>query len=228
MNVDASARESSQATRGAALRLLILLTVGAVALFALHGSPLGEQLRDWQTLAQWLQTDDLQARVYFFALSSPLVMLGTPRLIFFGLAGFAFGFPEGLFWSLSSTLTGSYLAFRIARWGGRAWLTVHFGKNRHFRRIADAQPGIASVALIRMLPISNLIINLALAVGSTGNRSFVLGSLAGFLPQGIVAVLIGSGLADELPWAGAAQIGCAGLLVLAVVAWACRQGRRQS
>ena len=216
-----------QAAQGAALRPLMLLAVGAAALFALHGSPLGERMRDWQMLAECLQTGDFEARVYFFALSSPLAMLGTPRRIFFGLAGFAFGFSEGLFWSLCSTLTGSYLAFRIARWGGRAWLAGRFGQYPHFRRIADARPGVASVALIRMLPVSNLIINLALAVGSTGSRAFLLGSLAGFLPQGIVAVLIGSGLAEDVPWAGAAQIGLAGLLVLAVAALTYRQRRHQ-
>ena len=89
-----------------------------------------------------------------------------------------------------------------------------------------AKPTVASVALMRMLPVSNVIINAGLALSHVGNRAFLLGSLVGFLPQGVVAVVIGSGMAEDVPWAGAAQIGIACILLLAIVFWTSKKNRR--
>ena len=148
-------------------------------------------------------------------------------LLFWGVAGFAFGFWPGLFWSSCSSLLGSYLGFRAARWGGRAWLTERFGKNRFFSRIVAIDPTIASVILIRLLPVSNAIANVGLALGKVSSRSFLIGSLIGFLPQGVVALIIGSGMADDVPWAGAMQIAIAGTLLAVILWWAKRQGARR-
>ncbi|MEO8409405.1 MAG: hypothetical protein ABI478_02455, partial [Propionivibrio sp.] len=107
------------------------------------------------------------------------------------------------------------------------WLTHRFGKRRFFRKIVDAQPTVASVALMRMLPVSNVIINAALAVSRVDNRAFLLGSFVGFLPQGVVAVIVGSGVAADVPWAGALQIGVAGVLLLSVYLWTSRKHRER-
>ena len=63
--------------------------------------------------------------------------------------------------------------------------------------MANAHPSTLTVALLRMLPISNLAVSSALALGKVRRRTFLLGSLLGYLPQGIVAVLVGNGLADN-------------------------------
>ena len=67
-----------------------------------------------------------------------------------------------------------------------------------------------------MLPVSNVIINVGLALSHVGTRAFLLGSLLGFLPQGVVADIIRSGLAEDVPWAGAQQIGQPGVHLFAI------------
>ena len=226
---DAPIPDLEQVATNTTRKLLILLSIGAVLLYVFNATPIGKQIRDWDTLASVFNTpDDLRGEIYFLAISTILTAAGVPRLLFYALGGFAFGFWEGLLWSLCSSLLGSFAAFRLARWGSRAWLLEHFGKRRFFNRIAHAEPTVASIALIRMLPVSNVIINFGLSLSQTGNRAFLLGSLVGFLPQGIVAVIIGSGIAEDVPWSGALQIGGAGILLVGLFAWTRSQRSRRS
>ena len=221
-----AATEIEQVTERTSRKLLTLLGLGALLLIAVHTTPLGEHVRNWDALTETVKAGGIKAYAYFFLISAFLIMVGTPRLLFYGLGGFAFGFWEGLAWSLASSLLGSYLAFRAARWGGRDWLVARFSRRPFFTRIAHAKPTVSSVALMRMLPVSNAIINAGLALSHVRNRAFLLGSLLGFLPQGIVAVVIGSGMAEDVPWAGAAQIGVAAVLLLVPLYWSSRQRRK--
>ena len=208
-------------------KLLILLAIGALILLLIHATPFSEQFRNWDALAHSFEGGGIKAELYFVLISSILMMFGAPRLLFCGLAGFAFGFWEGLFWSLGSSLIGSFMAFRAARWGGKDWLTERFGHRRFFGRIVHSKPTVASVFAMRMLPVSNAIINVGLALSHVGDRAFLLGSLLGFLPQGIVAVIIGSGMATDVPWMGAAQIGLAGAVLLVTFLWTARKHRKR-
>ena len=203
-------------------KLLTLLVISGLLLVAIHATPVGQQVRDWDTLAELFKAGGSRAEVYFVLISAFLTMAGVPRLLFCALGGFAFGFWEGLLWSMLSSLVGSYVAFRAVRWGGREWLTERFGKKRFFGQIVHAKPTILSVALIRQLPVSNVIMNVGLALGHVGNRAFLAGSLIGFLPQGVVAVILGSGMAHDVLWAGAAQMGAAAAL-LGFFLWASKK-----
>ena len=219
--------ELEQVAENTSRKLLILLGIGALILLLIHTTPFGEQFRNWDALAHTFEGGGIKAELYFVLISSVLMTFGAPRLLFCGLAGFAFGFWEGLFWSLASSLLGSLMAFRAARWGGKGWLTERFGHRRFFGRIVHSKPTVASVFAMRMLPVSNAIINLGLALSHVGDRAFLLGSLLGFLPQGIVAVVIGSGMATDVPWMGAAQIGVAGIVLLATFFWTARKHRKR-
>ena len=217
--------ELEQVAENTSRKLLILLGIGALILLLIHTTPFGEQFRNWDALAHTFEGGGIKAELYFVLISSVLMTFGAPRLLFCGLAGFAFGFWEGLFWSLASSLLGSFMAFRAARWGGKGWLTERFGHRRFFGRIVHSKPTVASVFAMRMLPVSNAIINIGLALSHVGDRAFLLGSLLGFLPQGIVAVIIGSGMATDVPWMGAAQIGVAGVVLLATFFWTAKKHR---
>ncbi len=219
--------ELEQVAENTSRKLLILLGIGALILLLIHTTPFGEQFRNWDALAHTFEGGGIKAELYFVLISSVLMTFGAPRLLFCGLAGFAFGFWEGLFWSLASSLLGSLMAFRAARWGGKGWLTERFGHRRFFGRIVHSKPTVASVFAMRMLPVSNAIINIGLALSHVGDRAFLLGSLLGFLPQGIVAVVIGSGMATDVPWMGAAQIGVAGIVLLATFFWTARKHRKR-
>lgn len=218
--------EIELAARNTSRKLLSLLALGAVLFLIIHVTPLGERVRNWDTLTKLLAGGGPEAAAYFVVISTVLIALGTPRLLFYALGGLVFGLWQGLIWSTVSSVVGSFLTFRAARWGSREWLIERFGQNRFFSRIAGARPTTASVALMRMLPVSNVIINVALALSRVGNRAFVLGSLIGFLPQGVVAVVIGSGIAHDVPWAGAIQIGVAATLLLGILYWTSKKRRK--
>ena len=224
---DALPPDLEQVAENTLRKLLTLLAIGAGLLLVIHATPFGEHVRSWDSLAELFKAGGINAQIYFVVISTFLIMAGTPRLLFCTLGGFAFGFWEGLLWSTCSSLIGSFITFRAARWGGRAWLAEHFGRRRFFARIVHAKPTVASVALIRMLPVSNVIINVGLALSHVGNRAFLVGSVLGFLPQGVIAVIIGSGMAENVPWAGAAQIAIAGVLLLAIFFWTLKHRRKQ-
>lgn len=209
-------------------RLLILLAVGAGLLLLIHATPLGDKVRSSEALIGLFRSGGLEAEFYFAVISAFLIMLGTPRLLFFALGGLIFGFWAGLCWSLLGSLLGSYAAFRAARWGGRAWLSARFGSRHFFKRIIQAEPSIASVVVMRMLPVSNVLINIGLALSQVSSGHFLLGSLIGFLPQGVVAVLVGSGLSTDIPWAGGLQIGVAGVFMAGIYFWAVRRRKKQT
>lgn len=225
---DTPIQELEQVAENTSRKLLILLAIGAILFTVLNTTPIGQQVRDWDTLARIFSTGGLWAEVNFMLISTLLITIGVPRLLFYALGGFAFGFWEGLLWSLCSSLIGSFIAFRAARWASRDWLIERFGKRRFFDRIVHAKPTVASVALMRMLPVSNVVINFGLALSHVGSRAFLLGSLVGFLPQGVVAVIIGSGIAKDVPWAGALQIGGAGILLIGLLVWSSIKRSRSS
>ena len=225
---EAPAPDLEQVARNTSRKLLILLAIGASLLWVIHATPLGDQVRSSEALAKLFKSGGLKAELYFTVVSAFLIMLGTPRLLFCALGGLAFGFWAGLFWSILGSLLGSFAAFRAARWGGQAWLIERFGSRRFFKHIIHAEPTFASVVLMRMLPVSNGLINIGLALSQVNARDFLLGSLVGFLPQGVVAVIVGSGLAKEIPWAGGVQIGIAGVLMLGIYFWASRRRKSPS
>jgi len=148
---------------------------------------------------------DLQAALSFALIGSLLIMVGTPRLIFFTLGGASFGFWPGLLCSLGACLIGSLVTFQIARRVGRAWLTEPIAARRFVACLVDTRPSVITIALMRLLPASNLVISIGLALGRVGKLNFLLGSAIGYLPQGALAVFIGSGLAAEHPWASSIQ-----------------------
>lgn len=206
-------------------KLLVFLGI-AVALFGLmHFTPLGERIRDWPAIYALMETGGWEAALWFVGLTAALMAVGTPRLLFYVLGGFAFGFWAGLALSLVGSLIGSFISFRAARWGGRDWLRRRFGQRRFFARIVETRPTVLSVALVRCLPVSNAVINVALAMSRVRSRAFVFGTLIGFLPQGVVAVLIGSGVADDVPMEGAVQLGAAAVIALALFVFSARRRR---
>ncbi|MBA4743101.1 MAG: VTT domain-containing protein [Azoarcus sp.] len=219
--------EFERAAHSGTRKLVILIAVAIVLFVLLEFTPAGERVRDWPALYELMAGGDGEAALWFVGVTIALMMVGTPRLLFYALGGFAFGFWVGLALALVASLIASWLVFRIARWGGRGWLRRRFGGHRLFARIVGTRPTALSVALVRCLPLSNLIINLALAMSRVRSRAFVLGTLLGFLPQGVVAVLLGAGIADDVAWEGAVQLAAAALIVLLLFVFAVLRRRSE-
>lgn len=218
--------EVGRAAARGSRKLFVFLGIAALLFGLMHLTPLGERIRDWPAIYALMESGGWEAALWFVGLTAALMAVGTPRLLFYVLGGFAFGFWAGLALSLVGSLIGSFIAFRAARWGGRDWLKRRFGQRRFFARIVQTRPTALSVALVRCLPVSNAVINIALAMSRVRSRAFLLGTLIGFLPQGVVAVLIGSGVADDVPLEGAIQLVAAALIALMISGYSIWRKRR--
>jgi len=209
-------------------RLLILLAIAAAAFLLLYFTPIGEITRDVHKLRAHLAGDDFWAEATYAGIVTALVALGAPRLMFYVLGGMAFGLWQGLLLAQVGSLAGSYITFCAVRSGGRGWLKERFGNHRLVGKAFRVRSSIKAVALIRQLPISSVMINSGLALSQVNARVFLIGSFIGYLPQGVIATLIGSGLVDEKAMDGFGKLATAAvvLLVGAFLLWRWRKGRR--
>ena len=209
------------------LRRLLLLLGGAAAVFSLfYFTPIGQITHDVHTLRTFLAGDDFWAEATYIALVTGLVALGTPRLIFYVLGGLAFGFWQGLLLAQVGAVIGSYLTFWVVRHGGRGWLERRFGDHRLFGKTFHVRSSVKAVVLIRQLPLTSVMINSGLALSKVRARVFVLGTFIGYLPQGVIAALIGSGVVEEGAMEGLGKLLAAGL-VLTLGAFLLWRWRRQ-
>lgn len=220
-----SAPGLEEVARSSSRKLLILLAAGLVIVLLAHFTPMGDRIRDWDAISALVDDGGIEAGVYFVVVTAALMAIGTPRLPFYALGGFAFGVILGLLLAVCGSLIGSFLMFRAARWGGRNWLLARFGSRPAFRRVTDTQPNALAVALVRMLPISNALINVGLSLSRVGNRDFILGTVLGFLPQGIIATLVGAGIADDAFWEVGLPLGIAAAVLSLILVWASRRMR---
>lgn len=209
------------------LRRLLILLAGATAVFFLfYFTPIGEITRDIHKLRAFLAGDDFWAEATYTVLVTGLVALGTPRLIFYVLGGLAFGFWQGLLLAQVGAVIGSYLTFWAVRHGGRGWLERRFGSHRFFGKTFRVRSSVKAVVLIRQLPLTSVMINSGLALSKVRARVFVLGTFIGYLPQGIIATLIGSGVVDQGATEGLGKLLAAGI-VLTIGAFLLWRWRRQ-
>jgi uncharacterized membrane protein YdjX (TVP38/TMEM64 family) len=208
-------------------RLLFLLAAAAAAFVLLYFTPVGGIVRDIHQLRAFLAGDDLWAEVAYVFLVVGLVAIGAPRLIFYVLGGLAFGFWQGLVLAQIGAVTGSWLTFWAVRHGGRDWFERHLGRHRLVGRAFRVRSSVKAVVLIRQLPLTSVMINGGLALSQVSARAFLLGTFIGYLPQGIIAALIGSGVVDEKAVEGLGKLAAAGIVLLlgAFMLWRWRRGR---
>ncbi len=204
-------------------RLLLLLAAAALAFGLLYFTPAGAILRDIHHLRGHLARDDLLAEASYALIVIGLVALGVPRLTFYLVGGLLFGFWQGLMVAQIGAVIGSWLTFWAVRHGGRAWLERRFGDHRLLGRAFRVRSSIKAVALIRQLPLTSIMINGGLALSEVKTRVFLAGTFIGYLPQGIIATLIGSGLMDEKAMDGFGKLATAAIVLLAGVFWLWRR-----
>jgi len=195
-------------------RLLLLLAAAAAAFCLFYFTPLGELTRDIHKLRAFLAGDDWWAELAYALIVVVLVALGAPRLIFYVLGGLAFGFWHGLLLAQAGAVTGSWLTFCAVRKGGRGWLQQRFGGHRFVGKAFRVRSSVKAVVMIRQLPLTSVMINGGLALSQVSARVFLLGTFIGYLPQGIIAALIGSGVVDEQAMDGVGKLVAAGIVLM--------------
>lgn len=184
-------------TRAEARRLLFLALAVAGLVLVLHFTPLKQWIDDLQNLKQQIRGYGWTAHAVFAAGTIAAIALGVPRLALCALAGALFGFVTGSIVALFSSIAGSCGAFLFARWSGRGWAESRLaGANETLRKIL-AKPTITTIFVARQLPVPGVLINVMLGVLPTSQRTFLIGTAAGYLPSTAIVALAGSSLGKD-------------------------------
>ena len=179
------------------LRTLVLFVSLVLIGFILKFTELGAIFdEDWIDI--YVRGESQRGYLIFICMGFVFTALGLPRQIISFLAGYAFGFVQGVMLALVATFLGCIGAFYFARFIGRKFVVYKFKDKVQRIDVFLNQNPLAMTLLIRFLPLgSNLVSNLAAGVSGVRGGPFFLGSLIGYLPQTIVFSLVGSGVGVE-------------------------------
>lgn len=179
---------------------LILLLLCAVFGLALNSSPIFEALnQNWIDLH--IRNDGLRGVVFFLAIGALLTSIGCPRQLVAFLGGYAFGFLEGFLLSTLCIGVSCIFILLLARKLVRPFVDrMYQEKAIALNRFLSHRP-IVKTIIIRLLPFgNNLVTNMIAGVTTVKASHFLLGSLAGYLPQMVIFALMGSGVLVISAW----------------------------
>jgi len=198
-------------------RILILAVTVAAAVVVVRTTPLQEWFGNIQKWKDWIDSYGIAALAVFFVASVSVVAMGLPRYFICAVAGMLFGFLQGVSMALASTVLGAYCTYAFAHWGGRHWAERQIARYKMLQSLSR-RPGIGGVFLIRQLPVPGLVPNLFMGVIAVPQKTFLIGTLLGYIPSTIIVTLIGSGIGKESLMHSLGQI-TASILLLAVASW---------
>ena len=179
--------------RALARGLVLIATFAAVG-FLIEGMGLKDAL-DTHWVDSEIRGKGLGGDALFVLVGGMVIAIGLPRQAVCFLAGYAFGFAEGLVWSSLASLLGCVSAFFYARLMGRNFVASRFPERIARLDAFLAGNTLSMTLLLRLLPVgSNLLTNLAAGVSGVVAVPFFVGSLLGYLPQTMVFALLGSGI----------------------------------
>lgn len=196
------------AARGGArrrwLRLIPLLAVGGIALFALVA---GRDLLSFavieenrEQLIAWRDANPAVAATLFALLYVAVVVFSIPGAVWVSIAGgFLFGTWVGTALNVASATTGATLLFLVARSSFGAWL-----RERAAGWAARAAEGIerdqvSYLLLVRLVPAMPFFVaNLIPAFFRVRPWTFVWTTFAGIIPAAIVFTSFGAGIGELL------------------------------
>jgi uncharacterized membrane protein YdjX (TVP38/TMEM64 family) len=178
-------------------KLIALFAIIVTAMLVAHFTPLREHLGSVEQWRTRVQEGGVMPAVAFIAASALLVAIGVPRLALCVLAGAIFKLGPAIIYSQVGPLIGAYAMFLATRWGGRQTAESLAERYPHVRRFLQSPPSIWSVFVLRQVPMPGLATNVILGVSPVTHLTFLIGSLVGFLPEGIVATLASSGLVEQ-------------------------------
>ena len=176
----------------------VWLLSSAAGLLLVYLSPLREHLTHAQAIKADLQALGKLAPLVFVVVMSALTAMGIPRMVIYPIGGLAFGFANGLLWSMVATLVGAYATFLYARWAGRDFLLNKWPTLRALSARLQGR-GPLAVALLRQLPNPAFLTNVLFGISPVGHQAFLVGTAAGSLPAAVPATLIGSSLGKASP-----------------------------
>ncbi len=175
------------------LRGLILICVLVGAAFLIESLQF-EELVERFSFSSDPEAGWLHGRFAYLGLAGVFTALGGPRQAISFFAAYFFGLWEGFAIALIGSGLGCLIAYGFARGFHDAALTLIRGRVDMARQIW-ARDTFWLTFILRLLPIgSNLLANLAAGASAIPLGAFLAGSLAGYVPQTLVFVLMGSGV----------------------------------
>ncbi|MGB3121961.1 MAG: VTT domain-containing protein [Verrucomicrobiales bacterium] len=198
----------------------ILLLAGIVVTFmtVAHFTPLKSWITNVQIWKHYIDDLGWIGHLVFALVCAVAIMLGAPRLPLCGVAGMLFGFFEGWMVSWLASTLGSYGAFLMARLGTRQLAEGRLSRWPWLMRLLEA-PSFLTVVWVRQLMVPGLVLNLIFGVTKVEHRTFLFGTLVGYLPLNVAFTLVGSGLGKESLSQSVTQIVVA-LGLVNLVGWA--------
>lgn len=154
---------------------------------------------------KWVDTyvrgQGIRGILVFLCIGCLLVSVGLSRQIVAFLAGYSFGFAQGVLLSLLAVVAGCVITFYVARFLLQEFLVRRFSKR--IRKIDSFihDNTFSSALMIRLLPAgSNWMVNIAAGASSVRGTPFFLGSSIGYIPQMLIFALLGSGAQVNQFW----------------------------
>jgi uncharacterized membrane protein YdjX (TVP38/TMEM64 family) len=172
------------------LLLLVALCAGAAVAYF---SPLRDTLSNWHEVGAYLSSQGIVGQLLFVVAVAVLCAIGMPRLLAYAISGWAYGLLWGLVLAQVGAMAGAYATFVFARWSGSEVMLRRWPGLQKFLNAVECR-GIVSVLILRQIPVNSFFSNILIGLSTISHRDFLIGSFIGFLPEGIPAVLLGSGL----------------------------------
>jgi uncharacterized membrane protein YdjX (TVP38/TMEM64 family) len=210
------------------MRLLpvLLKGTGLIVVLTVIALLLGDLIdRHWVDV--YVRGQGMTGEVLFVTAAGLLISAGASRQLVAFLAGYGFGFTNGLLLSMLAAIAGCILTFALTRGVLRGFLQRNTPARLQGLVAFIRDNTFTMTLLLRVLPVgSNFLVNLAAGASSVRPLPFLLGSALGYLPQMVVFALAGSGSQLREIW----QLGLAiAMFVLATLlaGWLLSRYRRQ-
>ena len=201
---------------GPFIKAVVVFLVLLLSVILIHSTPVRERLEDIHAMSNDIKAFGVWAPAVYVASVALLVSAGLPRLLLCPIGGMVFGFFWGLLWSQTGTMIGYYATFIFVRWSGRDFILKRWPQLNRYKAFFSKR-GLFFVLFIRQLPIAGFYINIVLGLTHIRHRNFLLGTLAGILPEAIPATMIGAGIIELSPAKSVAVISVA--IILFIIVW---------
>jgi len=179
------------------LTLVTVITlVGVAAILLLSSSQWLQSSFDAEAVGQWIDSKGLSGVLAFAIGGALLTSIGLPRQLVALCAGYALSVLAGAALAIISVSCGALLTFTFSRYFARPWVQRNYPNATQKVDAFVGDQAFLKIVTIRFAPIgTNMLTNLAAGTTALPASVFFIASAIGFLPQTLVFVLIGNGLA---------------------------------
>ncbi len=182
----------------------LLVIVGALAAFFALGGPKYitlDALRENQDMLKAFVADNFALAILgFIVIYASLVAISFPGAGFLSIfSGFLFGIVPGTMAAVVAATTGATIIFLVTRSAFGTGLAAKAGPFMQKFEKGLKENELSYLFILRLVPIFPFfIVNIVPALFDVKVRNYVLSTLFGIIPGGLVYVSVGNGIGDAL------------------------------